>query len=219
MFCRERCIELLFPDMSGTGSVLAWVIPAVLGSSVVSTLITAYVTQSGERRRARAEVRAVLRVAESTAAEQEATGPQMRAALDEFARVAQLARLPYRLVDLHFVANNKVWDIRHLPMGESVSRPVLETALRVSSETFSLVVDATWHPYRSRWRVWRRIRRYRRILVAGVPELDREYAWPRHRRRSWEREMLRKERRERSARGRVGSTVRQAGSSLPPDIP
>jgi hypothetical protein len=53
--------------MSGVGGVLAVVVPTALGSSVASTLITRYATQSRERRAAQAEVRRTMRAAQRKA--------------------------------------------------------------------------------------------------------------------------------------------------------
>jgi hypothetical protein len=195
--------------MSSVGSVLLVAVPAVLGSSVVSSLITVYATQSRERREARAEVRSAMRAAQ-VAAVAESSGTQMRTLADEFARVAMLARLPMPLVDLYVVAVTKLWSVQHPLCGPQP--PVGGPVAMVEGEAFSLLVSSTWHPYRSRLRVWWRTRRYRRILVGAVPELDRHYLHPRSQRRKWERELLGKERTERRTR-RTGS--RPESSSLP----
>ena len=198
--------------MSSVGSVLVVAIPAVLGSSVISSLVTVYATQSRDRREARAEVRAAMRAAEVTAVAGETSGAEMRALADEFARVAMLARLPMPLVDLYVVAATKVWAMQHPAVsGDETPLPARGSVAMVSGEAFSLLVRATWHPHRDRVRMWRRTRRYRRILVGAVPELDRHYVQPRSQRRRWERELLGKERAERRARS--GGTLPEPAES------
>lgn len=190
--------------MSGIDGVLAVVVPTALGSSVVSTLITTYATQTRERRQARAEVRGTIRVTEQAAHAADTSYDRMRETLDEFVRAAQLACLPMHLVDLYFAVTHMLWGAVHLSPdewpGPTPQGPARETAEKVSAEAFRLLVSATWRPHRARVQVWRGTRRYRRILVAGIPETDRRFARSRLRSREWEREMLRRERRDRRAR-------------------
>jgi hypothetical protein len=190
--------------MSGMSDLVAVVVPTALGSSVISTLITTYAIQTRERRRARAEVRATMRSAQAAAAADEATVPdQMQAKLDEFVRAAQLARLPMPLVDLYVGVTRQIWAMGspYAPEGTASADPeVLDTATKVAAEAFTLLVSATWRPHRTRLKVWRRTRRYRRILVGGIPELDAWYVESKSRTRTWERDLLRKERRERRTR-------------------
>ncbi len=190
--------------MSGVGGVLAVVVPTALGSSVASTLITTYATQSRERKAARVEVRRAMRAAQSVAYKVDTRITQLQETLDEFVRAAQLAQLPVPLVDLYVCAAEQVWRGLHTPEAEwtraTTQATAVETAYRVLQEAFRLLVSATWLPHGSKVRVWRDTRRYRRVLVGGIPELDRKFGETWSHSRNWERDMLRKERRERKLR-------------------
>jgi hypothetical protein len=120
------------------------------------------------------------------------------------------------LVDLFVVANSKIWALQHPVSDDDIMHPTERTAvIKVAGESFGLVVDMTWHPHRSRLKVWWKTKRYRRILVGAVPELDRQYLESRSSRRRWERELLRKERSERPAR-REANSREPAKSALAP---
>ena len=190
--------------MSGISGVLAIVVPTALGSSVVSTLITTYATQYRERSQARAEVRGTMRAAECSAYKMDMKFTQLRETMDEFIRAAQLACLPMGLVDLYVVVIEQVWRGLHTSAdewsGPTAQDAAVETAYRILQEAFRLLVEATWRPHRARVKVRRETRRYRRILVGGIPELDRKFGESRSRTREWERGMLRRERRERKTR-------------------
>jgi hypothetical protein len=94
-----------------------------------------------------------MRAVESAAVAAKTSEAEMREILDGFARVAMLACLPVRLVDLFFVANRKVWAVQHLPPGEVVHAVTRTAVLKVSAEAFSLLGDATWHSHQSKLRV------------------------------------------------------------------
>jgi hypothetical protein len=204
------------------GSILIVAVPAVLGSSVLSSLITTYVTQSGERRRTRAEVRNATRAVEKAAIGGTTTPNQMRELIDEFIQLAMLARLPMPLADLYVASSSKVWAIVH-PYADRdiVPDDVKESVFKVMAETFSLLALATWRPRLSKFKVWRRTRRYRRILVGAAPDLDRQYFESRSRRKTWERDMLKRERRDRRTRRGTNylDQVKGAVPSAPPDVP
>ena len=83
------------------------------GSSVISTLITTYATQAGDRRKVRADVRAVVRIVDDASRAEETTEARIDKALDDFMRAALLARLPLPLVNLFFTVARKSWAMRH----------------------------------------------------------------------------------------------------------
>lgn len=193
--------------MSGIGEVIAWVVPAALGSGVLSSLITTYATQASERNKARADVRQTMRAAQFASHKFETKISDLQETQDEFIRAAQLAHLPTDLVDLYVCAQEMVWRALHTAEDQWTNPTpqvsAAETAIRVRQEAFRLLVEATWRPHLSKVKVWRETRRYRRILVGGIPELDREFAPSKSAARAWEHDMLRKERRERKTRRRL----------------
>jgi hypothetical protein len=200
--------------MSDIGGIVALVVSTAAGSSVISTLITTYATQAGDRRKVRADVRAVVRIADNASRAEETTEARIDEILDDFMRAALLARLPLPLVNLFFTVSRKSWAMRHA--GQPVPAETIDATDRVAAEAFRMAVISSWHPSTSRLVVWRNSRRYMRILIGILPELDEEHGWPRPRKRDWERELLRKEQRERASRRKARDLDPAASSPQPP---
>jgi hypothetical protein len=164
------------------------ILTAVISGSLGS-VITTYGTQTGERRKARAEAREAIRQVQALIYPVPSR-EQLAAALDNLDTRAMLAGLPEKLTALNRDA--QFWQRGIFESVES-GDPYIATANDVSfavhhvaAETTRLLIDATWHPVLGRPRRWWLTRRLSRVMDTPRPG-------PRPRdKRQWERKAIRK---------------------------
>jgi hypothetical protein len=175
------------------------IILTALGSGALGSIITTYGTQTRERRQARTQARDAIRRVQNLTFPVP-TREQLTVGLDNLETSAMLARLPKKLTSL----NREALYIRRDSMA-SVSETEPSAAPQVSAydsdlafasdhiaaETLRLLIDATWHPILGAPYRWWRTRQLARVM-ATHPRPG-----PRSRdKRRWERETIRKAKRE-----------------------
>jgi hypothetical protein len=175
------------------------IILTALGSGALGSIITTYGTQTRERRQARTQARdAIRRVQNLTfpvpSREQLTTG------LDNLETSAMLARLPKKLTSLNrealYIRRDSMASVAKAEPPDAPEFATYESDIafaseHIAAETLQLLVDATWHPILGAPYRWWRNRQLSRVM-ATHPRPG-----PRSRdKRRWERETIRKAKRE-----------------------
>jgi hypothetical protein len=192
-----------------------------LGAGVVGSVITTYGTQTRERRQARAQSREAIRQVQNLIVSPP-TYEQLTAALDNLETSAMLAGLPKNLTGLNREA---LYILRELTAPDAQPPPDdVETANVISdaafaadhiaAETVQLLTDATWHPVLSAPRQWYRTRQLSRLMDIRPGRLGFNPRVQRRGKRRWERETIRKARRQQNERNAAGrGSAGTSGSS------
>jgi len=182
------------------------IILTAIGSGAVGSIITTYGTQTRERRQARAQAREAIRQVQNSAYPVP-TQEQLTATLDNLETSAMLAGLPKNLIAINREA---IYIRRGVMESVATASPPDDPSLAASNsdlafaadhiagETLQLLVDATWHPILSAPYRWWRTRHLARVMDT------RPRPGPRQRdKRRWERQHIRKAKRELKQRRRA----------------
>jgi hypothetical protein len=171
------------------------IVIAAIGSGALGSVITAYGTQTRERRQVRAQAREAIRQVQNITFPMR-TQDQVDTALGNLETSAMLAGLPKKLTALNRQALWIHWQITN-SHASSTPQDDAETAREtsdlgfaadhVAGDTIQLLIDATWHPVLSAPRRWWRTRR----LSAVMDQWPRPGPRPRDK-RQWERKTIRK---------------------------
>jgi len=185
-----------------------------LGAGVVGSVITTYGTQTRERRQARAQSREAIRQVQNLIVSQP-TYEQLTAALDKLETSAMLAGLPRNLTGLnrealYILSELTAADAQPPPDDVETANVFSDMAFaadHIAAETVQLLTDATWHPALSAPHRWYRTRQLSRLMDTRPGRLGSNPRVNRRGKRQWERETIRKARRQRAAgRGSAGKS-------------
>jgi hypothetical protein len=180
------------------------IVIAAIGSGALSSVITAYGTQTRERRQARAQAREAIRQVQNLTYPLP-TQEQVGRALDNLETSAMLAGLPKKLTALNRQALWIHWQITgsyanpNPPDDAEAAGQVSDLAFaadHITSDTTQLLIDATWHPVLSAPRRWWRTRRLSAVMDTWPQPGPR----PRDK-RQWERKTIRRRKQARKKPG------------------
>jgi hypothetical protein len=181
------------------------IVSAAIGSGALGSVITAYGTQTRERRQASAQAREAIRQVQHLTYRLR-TQEQVDAALDSLETSAMLAGLPKKLTALNRQALWIHWQVTssyanpNPPDDAEAAGEVSDLAFatdHIADDTTQLLIDATWHPVLSAPRRWWRTRR----LSAVMDTWPRPGPRPRDK-RQWERKTIRRRKQARKKPGR-----------------
>ena len=165
-------------SMGSAGTDWPSTLLTTLGGGVIGAVVTLFGSQTGERRRARAEARKAIKRAEKAALH--GTHEEFDAALEDLETTAMLAAFPRFLTDLyrkgreahmHYahqqeeaerMSKDNKSDEKSMETSEWLARST--SAALVATEAARLFVNATWHPWAGALRRWYRARKLSLML-------------------------------------------------------